>query len=42
MSEEKPLLKMLIALLIIVLAVVLKENARKKLPGPINDNSFAI
>lgn len=42
MADEKPVLGIILALIVVILAVLLKENARKKLPHPIPDNSFSI
>lgn len=42
MADENPVLGIILALLIVILAVVLKENARSKIPHPLPDHSFAI
>jgi hypothetical protein len=42
MADEKPILGIILALLVVMLAAYLKENARSKLPHPLPDHSFAI
>ena len=42
MAEQKSILGIILALLVVLVAASLKENARRKLPHPIPDHSFAI